>query len=137
MAYETIERLLSRRGEKVAAFLTVENAVGMAAAAGPLFVIGELPLLLRAAAVALAAMLGFLATMETDGMMFCERVLWRTRGQARLLLRGRTLTPDDLPGTRSGAHGHRAVARDGIVRKSRRGRADSLAPAARLHVPPR
>lgn len=137
MAYESIERLLSRRGEKVAAFVTVENAVGMAVVAGPLFAVGDLPLLLRAVAIGLAAALGFLITMETEGMMFCERVLWRARGQVRLGLRGRTLAPDDLPGTRSVAHGHRAVARDGIVRKARRNRADSAVPVARPHVPPR
>lgn len=127
MAYESVERLLSRRGEKVAAFMTVENAVGMAVLAGPFFALGDLPLLLRALAILLAAVLGFLITAETNGMMFCERVLWRLRGEARLLVRGRTLKPDDLPGTRTLAHGHRAVAHNGIVKKSRRVRAPSAA----------
>jgi hypothetical protein len=130
MAYESIERLLSRRGEKVAAFMTVENAVGMAVLAGPFFVVGDLPILMRAVVIALAAVLGFLITTETEGMVFCERVLWRVRGELRLLVRGRTLTPDDLPGTRTFSHGHRAVAHGGIVRKSRRGRS----PAAPIAV---
>lgn len=120
MAYESIERLLSRRGEKIAAFLTVENAVGIAVLAGPFFVIGGIPLLPRALIIALAAALGVLATLETDGMLFCERLLWRARGEFRLLLRGRRLAPDDLPGTRAAILGHRAVAHTGAVRKSRR-----------------
>jgi hypothetical protein len=136
MAYETIERLLSRRGEKVAAFLTVENAVGIAVCAGPIFAIGEMPLALRAVAVALGAALGVLITLETGGMMLCERVLWRLRGEARLLIRGRALSPDDLPGTRSVAHSHRAVGHGGIVRKSRRQRAEAgVAVRARALAP--
>lgn len=137
MAYQSIERLLSRRGEKVAAFLTVENAVGISVLAGPFLVVGDAPLLLRAGMAILAAVLGFLVTTETDGMMFCERVLWRVRGEARLLARGRTLAPDDLPGTRTVTSGHRAVAHNGIIRKSRyrRGPAGALVrPRRDAHV---
>lgn len=120
MPYQTIERLLSRRGEKVALMLTVENVAGIAALGGPVFMLAEgQPILLRAAAVLAAAVLGVLVTVETRGMIFYERVVWRARGQVRLLLKGRTVAPDDLPGTSAIARGHRAVARDGIVRKAR------------------
>lgn len=139
MAYESIERLLSRRGEKIAAFLTVENAVGVAALAGPFFVIGGIALLPRAIIIVLAAALGVAITLETDGMLFCERLLWRARGECRLLLRGRTLSPEDLPGTRAAVAGHRAVAHAGAVRKSRRrGAAPAQATsAARAGAPAR
>ncbi len=132
MAYESIERLLSRRGEKIAAFLTVENAVGIAVLAGPFFVAGGIPLLLRAVLIGLAALLGVLITLETAGMLFCARLLGGARGQVRLLLRGRALTPDDLPGTRAAVHGHRAVSHNGAVRKSLRQR-----PAATATLPAR
>lgn len=91
--------------------------------AGPFFVAGGIPLLLRAVLIGLAALLGVLITLETDGMpSSCQRLLWRARGQVRLLLRGRALTPDDLPGTRAAIYGHRAVSRNGAVRKSLRQR---------------
>ncbi len=122
MPYQMIEQLRSRRGEKVAAFMTVENAVGMSVLAGPFFVMNELPILARVVLIVFSATLGYLITQESRGMMLCERVLWRLRGEFRLLLRGRTLAPSDLAGTRRVAVEHRAVARGGIVQKSRQHR---------------
>lgn len=128
MPYQMIEQLRSRRGEKVAAFMTAENAVGMGVLAGPFFVMNELPLLARIVLIVFGATLGYLITQESRGMMFCERVLWRLRGEFRLLLRGRTLTPADLSGTRRSTTLHRAVARGGIVQKSRQHRAEKPLP---------
>lgn len=126
MAYEMITRIRSRRGEKVAPFATVENAVGMALLGGPFFVLGELSLFVRIPLVVLGVVLGYLITQDLNGMMLCERVFWRLRGEANLLLIGRTITPDDLPGTRRTHIAHRAVARGGVVRKSRRERTPAV-----------
>ncbi|MBC8163003.1 MAG: hypothetical protein H7Z42_17485 [Roseiflexaceae bacterium] len=123
MSYDHIEQLLSRRGEKVAAFLTVENAVGMAVFGLPFFLIDQMPMLVRAAAIVLGSILGFLLTNDTQGMMFCERMLWRVRGLLRPLMQGSTLAPEQLPGVRTATTLHRAVRRDEAVRKSRRHRA--------------
>lgn len=123
-----IEQLRSRRGEKVAPFVTAENVVGMSVLAGPFFVMNELPILARIVLIVFGATLGYLITQESRGMMLCERVLWRIRGEFRLLLRGRTLAPSDLSGTRPSVIQHRAVARGGIVQKSRQHRADQVLP---------
>lgn len=137
MPYQMIEQLRSRRGEKVAPFATAENVVGMSVLAGPFFIMNELPMLVRIVLILFGATLGYLITQESRGMMFCERVLWRLRGEFRLLLRGRTLAPSDLAGTRRAVIQHRAVARGGIVQKSRQHKVATLSTAViqkRAHI---
>lgn len=128
MPYLNIEKLRSRRGEKVGPFITVENAIGMGLFAGPFFLMNDLHIVLRAILVILGVIVGVLVTQESRGMIFCERVLWRLRGQFRQLVRGNLITPSDLPGTRTMTMQHRAVARGGIVRKSRHQRAAQVVP---------
>ena len=121
MSYPVTERFTSRRGEKFALGITVENLAGMAGFGMlALMLGGSLAPPLRFAIALFAAVLGFLLTHERAGMLVIERFVWRLRGQTRTWLSGPTISPDALPGTRSVAKGQRVVRRDGLVRKSRR-----------------
>ena len=121
MAYPITERFTSRRGEKFALGITVENLAGMGGFGMLAFMLGgSVTPPLRFAIALLAAVLGFLLTHERAGMLVIERAIWRLRGQTRIWLSGANISPDDLPGTRSVAKGQRVVRRDGVVRKSRR-----------------
>jgi hypothetical protein len=99
MAYEQIEQISARKGEKVAAFLTIENAAGLIVTALPAYLLsGGLPFLLRAIVLVAAAALGVLATLEIGGLALYERLLWRGRGVLRTRFRGRRLTPEQFVG---------------------------------------
>jgi hypothetical protein len=99
MPYRTIENM-TRRGEKIAPFLTIENLVG-------LLISGTLGYVLKAslegvwqfAFMAGCMGLGYLATLEVQGIVRYQRVIWRLRGSVASLVRGRALTPTDLPGS--------------------------------------
>src|SRR6185503_18890851 len=102
MGYETTERFTSRRGEKFALGITVENLAGMGGFGMlALMLGGSFAPPLRFGIALLAAVLGFLLTHERVGMLVIERAIWRLRGQTRIWLSGTTISPDDLPGTRS------------------------------------
>ncbi|MEI8166277.1 MAG: hypothetical protein WCG26_07855 [Chloroflexales bacterium] len=99
MPYVPISNL-SRRGEKVAPFVSIQNAVGMVIM-GALgwSATGMLPVLPRTAVVLMLMVNGYMMTVDVRGMSFYERRLWQLRGIVRSLLRGREIRPDDLPGT--------------------------------------
>lgn len=115
MPYTPISNL-SRRGEKLAPFITVQNAVGMVALGGfGWLAASPFPGFLRFLAMALFAAVGYLVTVDMRGMSMYERVLWRLRGQFRRLLHGNVISPDDLPGTIIQAK-IPVARRDGMVR---------------------
>lgn len=106
MPYQTIEQLGNRGYEKISQFLTVQNLFGIAACVLPGLAIIEAvsSLVMRAIILILLAALGYLLTTEMDGMAPYQRLLWRLRGFSRAFLRGRTLAPEDLPGTAIQSH---------------------------------
>ena len=119
MAYQTIEQLLSRRGEKVAMLLTIENMIGGGLCAALVyFGTNGVGLIARGFLMLLAFALGVALTVETDGMAIYERVYWRIRGQVRLRIQGSALNGDSLPGIQIRTD-HRAIRIGGIVRKAR------------------
>lgn len=100
MPYHHIEEIQSRKSEKIAMFLTIENAMGLILAALPAYLISaNFPFVLRILVVGAAALLGIVATLEVGGMTFYERVVWRVRGALRQRVGPRTLTPDQLIGS--------------------------------------
>lgn len=105
MSYQHIEEIQSRRSEKIALFLTVENATGLIIAALPAYIISAgMPLLLRILIIAAAALLGVAMTLDVGGMAFYERLMWRVRGSLRRRVGGQVLTPDALVGTATIRH---------------------------------
>jgi predicted neutral ceramidase superfamily lipid hydrolase len=97
MPYVPISNM-SRRGEKVAPFLTIQNVLGVIALAAPAYALGAgLPPVLRVLITLALAILAYIATSETNGMAPYERVMWRMRGRARVWMRGPTLSPTALP----------------------------------------
>ncbi|MBX0331084.1 hypothetical protein K2Z83_25870 [Oscillochloris sp. ZM17-4] len=97
MPYTPITNL-SRRGEKVAPFLSIQNIFGIALCGAPTFLIARsLPDLMRFVLVALAAIGGYLVTLDMAEMSLAERLIWRARGQIRMM-RSPVINPDDLPG---------------------------------------
>jgi hypothetical protein len=121
MAYEQIEQISVRKGEKVAAFLTIENAAGLLMTVLPTYLLsGGLPLLLRALVLALAAAVGIAATLEFRGLALYERLLWRGRGMLRVRLQGRRVTPEQLVGAPRSVRPDRPLAVNGPIRVVKR-----------------
>ncbi|HEX9373273.1 MAG TPA: hypothetical protein VF897_19835 [Roseiflexaceae bacterium] len=99
MPYQHIEEIQSRRGEKIALFLTIENAMGLILAAFPAYLISvAMPFVLRILIVGAAALLGVLATLDVGGMAFYERLAWRVRGYLRQRMSSTTITPEQIAG---------------------------------------
>jgi hypothetical protein len=99
MPYQHIEEIQSRRSEKIALFLTVENAAGLIIAALPAYLISAgMPFLLRVLIVGAAALLGVAMTLDVGGLAFYERLMWRARGSLRRRVGSQVLTPDALVG---------------------------------------
>src|SRR5688500_16942950 len=99
MPYQHIEQITERKGEKIAMFLTLENATGMIITAMPVYIVtGAMPFVLRVMLMAAAATLGIVATLDIGGMPLYERVLWRVRGVLRQRVNGRRITPEQLVG---------------------------------------
>jgi hypothetical protein len=97
MPYQPISNM-SRRGEKLAPFLTTQNVLGMIVLAVPAYVLASpLPPALRVAVTLLMATLAYVSTNESRGMAPYERVLWRLRGRVRTLMRGAIVSPTALP----------------------------------------
>lgn len=105
MPYQHIEEIQSRKSEKIALFLTVENALGLILTALPAYLISNgLPFVLRILVVGAAAFLGVIATLDVGGMTFYERMVWRVRGALRQRVGGRTIMPDQLVGSSNVRH---------------------------------
>jgi hypothetical protein len=99
MPYQHIEEIQTRKGEKIALFLTIENAMGLILAAFPAYLISiAMPFVLRILIVGAAALLGVLATLDVGGMAFYERLAWRVRGYLRQQLASAIITPEQLAG---------------------------------------
>lgn len=143
MPYQHIEQITERKGEKIALFLTAENAAGLMLATLPVYLVtGGLPFWLRAVALGLAALLGVVATLDIGGLALYERVVWRARGLIRQRVSGRTVRPEQLAGATPATRRERALRAGGpiqIVRRAGRGeqRRPALASPARAAVPVR
>jgi hypothetical protein len=118
MPYDHLEEIQSRKGEKIAMFLTIENAFGMVAVAFPIYLVSiQLPFVLRVLLVLSAAALGVAVTVEVGGMSCYERVLWSVRGAIRRRLAGDRILGDSLPGALATAPVARPVPRGGPIRR--------------------
>jgi hypothetical protein len=118
MPYEHLEEIQSRRSEKIAMFLTLENAFGMILVAFPAYLISAgMPFVLRVLIVLTAAALGIVATLDLGGMTWYERMLWMGRGVIRRRLHGDRITPGQLPGTTAHVHAERPLPRGGPIRR--------------------
>lgn len=115
--HEMIDEIQSRKGEKVAMFLTMQNASGLIIGAVPLFLITfrTLPWFLMLPLVVLGGAIGLLATLEMGGMAAYERALWLVRGILRQRLTGQRIAPEDLHGSQE-VRIDRAIAIGGGVR---------------------
>lgn len=135
MPYQPLTSIFARREEKVMRFLTFEQfAVGIVFV-GPALAVGRtLPLLLALPLFVAAVALTFAITLKHRGLAMHERLLWRLRGEIRLLVRGRTIGPEDLAGTRRYSGDVRATRRGGAVRVARR-RDEPSRPRVRLRTP--
>ncbi|MFV9505969.1 MAG: hypothetical protein AB4911_15565 [Oscillochloridaceae bacterium umkhey_bin13] len=139
MPYRMLEEFQSRRKEKVAAFLTFENIIGLILVTFPFFVASAgFPLLIRAPLVIGAAGLGILITLDVGGLPLYEQVLWRIRGLLRRRMHGDRLTPEVLSGAAPVDSGERPLPLDGPVQLAhRRPRLPELVVAPALIVAPR
>jgi hypothetical protein len=118
MPYEQLEEIQSRRGEKIAMFLTLENAVGLILVAFPAYIVSAgMPFVLRVLIVLTAAALGVLATIEVNGMTAYARLLWAVRGIIRRRIQGERITPAQLIGAPTLAQADRPLPRGGPIRR--------------------
>ena len=134
MPHEMIDEIQSRKGEKVALFLTFENAAGLILGVLPAFMLsGALPWWLRIVIVLAAGVVGVLATLEVAGLAFYERLTWAVRGTLAKRAAGAQLTPEQLVGARVVGRRDRALPIDGPIRAviSRKG-----LPGQGQHQPP-
>jgi hypothetical protein len=116
MPYQHIEEILSRKGEKIAMFLTIENSVGLILAAFPFYLLSAaMPLLLRVAIVVAAGACGVIATLDVGGMALYERLLWRARGELRRRINRTVITPEHLVGQPTSLRRERPLAVGGPV----------------------
>ncbi len=99
--YQHIEELRSRRHEKVALLLTVENFAGLLFVAFPVYLstTGLEPYWLRMLVTIIAGVVGIGVTLDLGGLALYERLIWQIRGLIRRGLQGDRIRPPDLPGT--------------------------------------
>ena len=117
MPHEMIDEIQSRKGEKVALFLTFENAAGLILGVLPAFILsGALPWWLRILIVLAAGAVGVLATLEVGGLAFYERVTWAVRGTIAKRAAGERITPEQLIGAPTVGRRDRALPIDGPIR---------------------
>jgi hypothetical protein len=130
MPHEMIDEIQSRKGEKVALFLTFENAAGLILGVMPAFMLsGAMPWWLRILIVVAAGAVGVLATLEVGGLAFYERLIWAARGGIAGRTAGDRITPEQLVGAR--AVGRRTMRRAVPGQRPRR---PAALPIARLGV---
>ena len=117
MPHEMIDEIQSRKGEKVALFLTFENAAGLILGVLPAFILsGALAWWLRILIVLAAGAVGVLATLEVGGLAFYERLAWAVRGTIAKRAAGDRITPEQLVGARAVGRRDRALPIDGPIR---------------------
>lgn len=117
MSHEMIDEIQSRKGEKVALFLTFENAAGLILGVLPAFILsGAMPWWLRILIVLAAGAVGVLATLEVGGLAFYERVAWAARGMIAKRATGERITPEQLIGAPTVGRRDRALPIDGPIR---------------------
>jgi hypothetical protein len=89
----------------------------MMLAALPVYLVsGGMPFWLRMIALATAAALGVVATLDIGGMALYERLIWRMRGLIRRRLMGRRITPAHLAGAARPARRERVLRAGGPIR---------------------
>lgn len=128
MPVRLIEELTSRKQEKIAMFLTFERVVAVLIGFLPLFLIsGSWSSLVRIPVCAGGAALGYLLTVEVQGLPLYEQLLWSGRGWLRLRLQGDRLRPEDLPHTIWEDRPDPVLLRDGpIISAERVGEGDGI-----------
>jgi hypothetical protein len=100
VSYQHIEEIQGRKGEKIALFLTLENALGLVLSAFPAYLVtAAAPAAVRIAAVIVAALLGIGVTLDVGGMAGYERIAWRVRGALRLRVQPVAIRPEQLTGS--------------------------------------
>lgn len=130
MPYHQLEELGTRRHEKVALYLTFENAVGLIAGAMPAYlVLAATPGIVRILFTIVCGALGVMLTFDTAGLPMYIRLFWRVRGLIRIRTRGILIIPETLIGSP-----HRATS--GQARALRIGGAVRLALAPALQHQP-
>jgi hypothetical protein len=99
MPARIIEELTSRKKEKIATFLTFESIVAVILGFMPIFIVsGSWPLLTRVPLCLGGALVGYVCTLEFQGLPLYEHALWTARGLFRLKTQGNRIGPEDLPG---------------------------------------
>jgi hypothetical protein len=117
MPHDMIDEIQSRKGEKVALFLTFENAAGLILGVLPAFILsGAMPWWLRILIVLAAGTVGVLATLEVGGLAFYERLIWAVRGAIARRAAGDRITPEQLIGAPTVGRRDRALPIDGPIR---------------------
>jgi hypothetical protein len=116
MAYEHIEQITERKGEKVALFLTIENATGIVLCAMPIYILtSAMPFVLRVVLMGMAAALGLILTLDIGGLPLYARLLWRGRGLLRMRINRRRIVPEQFIGA-AAVRPERAIRATGAVR---------------------
>ena len=122
MPARIIEELTSRKQEKIATFLTFESIVAVLLTFMPIFMISSSwPILTRVPACAVAAVAGYVMTVEVRGLPLYEHLIWTTRGLVRLRLHGNRVTPADLPGAVPRPDQDQVIAASGPITLVQRG----------------
>jgi hypothetical protein len=117
MPYQQLPQINDRKSEKLAVFLTVENMVGLALVAGPVFLISDAwPLLLRALAILVAAIVGVTLTVPISGLPLYMQTYWLLRGLVYTRFGDGDITPAQLAGAVSGSERRVALPLDGLAR---------------------
>jgi len=99
MPYEHIEQLGDRSDERFALGLGARNVAGIMVGMFPMLLLsGNWPLLVRLPAMLAAMLIGFIATITMGGLPAYAWPIWWVRGHLTMLLNGRTITPEQLPG---------------------------------------
>jgi hypothetical protein len=117
MAYRQLEELRERKGEKVIAFLTMENAIGAGAGAILMLIVaGSFSPFIKYPLIVVSALIGIILTIDHGGVALYNRLLWFIRGQLRVRLKGEILSPESLAGTSTVSHRNRALRVGGPVK---------------------
>lgn len=121
MPHLMIDEIASRKGEKVAAFVTVEQATGVIVGGVLpfLLIFRILPWWMTLLIVATGIVVGVLATTEVGGLAFYERMIWMVRGHVHARMGNQRLFPDDIGGARQVEQRDAAVRVGGAVRRVR------------------